>query len=205
MEQLLDIIHVPISFEMKVHNAKLEISDDTFSQQGIVDFTDLTPYTSRLYFDTHEYKYKARSTASTAEQNQTDQISYEDQILMSMNGTADLAKEEKSLMETQSSTSTLSSLAFQHIQPTIQSTIGIPAYPADFDWDTQSLSVQYETDRQNYEWLTKNRPKLKFTPASVEFVVKEYARVEFKYLGKPQYVPPSASPDYQPPKMNVTA
>ncbi len=201
MEQLLDIIHIPLSFEMKVHNAKLEISDDNFFQQGIVDFTDLTPYTPRLYFDTREYKYKARSTAG----HQTGPVSYEDQILMSMSGTADLAKEEKSLMETQDSTSTLSAFTFQHIQPTIQSTIGIPAYPADFDWDTQSLSVQYETDRQNYEWLTKNRPKLKFTPASVEFVVKEYARVEFKYLGKPQYVPPSASPDYQPPKMNVTA
>lgn len=202
MEQLLDIIHVPISFEMKVHNAKLEISDDAFSQQGIVDFTDLTPYTSRLYFDTHEYKYKARSTAA---QSQAGQVSYEDQILMSMSGTADLAKEEKTLMETQNSTSTLGAFAFQHLQPTIQSTIGIPSYPTDFSWDAQSLSVQYETDRQNYDWLTKNRPKLKFTPASVEFVVKEYAHVEFKYLGKPQYVPPSASPDYEPPKLNVTA
>ena len=41
MEQLLEITNVPISFELKIHNAKLEVAD-TSTNQGIVDFTDLT-------------------------------------------------------------------------------------------------------------------------------------------------------------------
>ncbi|MBW7573340.1 DUF6470 family protein [Caproiciproducens faecalis] len=202
MEQLLDIVNVPISFEVKIHNAKLEIANDGISQQGIVDFTDLTPYTSKLYFDTHEFRNKVRSTAM---KNHTELSAYEERVLAAMSGTADLAKKGKSLMNAQNDTGSLGALAFQHIQPTIQSTIGIPSSPADINWDPQQFSTQYETDRKNYDWLTKNKPKLKFTPAKVEFLVKEYAHVEFKYLGKPQYVPPSASPDYQPPEMDVTA
>nr|WP_319488421.1 DUF6470 family protein [uncultured Caproiciproducens sp.] len=203
MEQLLEIKNVPISFELKIHNAKLEVSD-TSTNQGIVDFTDLTPYESKLYIDTREFRNKSRS-ASRIHTKYDKQNTYENEIFTSMTDTADLAKKGNVLMNTKSDTSTLSALAIQHVQPTIESTIGIPSYPNDFDWDTQQLSVQYETDKQNYDWLTKNKPKLKFTPASVEFVVREYAHVEFKYLGKPQYVPPSASPDYQPPQLDVTA
>ncbi|WP_312693492.1 DUF6470 family protein [Caproiciproducens sp.] len=204
MEQLLAITNVPISFELKIHNAKLEVAD-TCTNQGIVDFTDLTPYRPKLYIDTHEFRNRSRYKSGTrTEYNR--QSAYENEIFTSMNDTADLLKKGESvLMNTKSETSSLGNIAVQHIQPTIESTIGIPSCPVDFDWDTQQLSVQYESDKRNYDWLTKNKPKLKFTPASVEFLVKEYAHVEIKYLGKPQYVPPSASPDYQPPKLDVTA
>lgn len=204
MEQLLAITNVPISFELKIHNAKLEVSD-TCTNQGIIDFTDLTPYRPKLYIDTREFRNRSRYKSGTrTEYNR--QTAYENEIFTSMNDTADLLKKGGSvLMNTKSEASSLGNLAVQHIQPTIESTIGIPSCPVDFDWDTQQLSVQYESDKQNYDWLTKNKPKLKFTPASVEFLVKEYAHVEIKYLGKPQYVPPSASPDYQPPKLDVTA
>ena len=206
MEQLLEITNVPISFELKIHNAKLEVAD-TSTNQGIVDFTGLTPYRPKLYIDTREFRNKARYTSriNTKYDSQGTQGTYENEIFTSMNDTADLLKKGNVLMNTKNDTSSLSDLAVQHIQPTIESTIGIPSCPVDFDWDTQQLSVQYESDKQNYDWLTKNKPKLKFTPASVEFLVKEYAHVEIKFLGKPQYVPPSASPDYQPPKLDVTA
>ena len=71
--------------------------------------------------------------------------------------------------------------------------------------NSEQLKNQYEIDRQSYDWIAENKPKVKFTPASVEFLVKEYAHLEVKFLGKPQYVPPSASPDYKPPELNVSA
>ena len=204
MEQLLEITNVPISFELKIHNAKLEVAD-TSTNQGIVDFTNLIPYRPKLYIDTREFRNKTRYTSRvhTKYDSPGARDTYENEIFTSMNDTADLLKKGSVLMNTKDDTSSLGALAVQHIQPTIENTIGIPFSPVDFN--TQQLSVQYESDKQNYDWLTKNKPKLKFTPASVEFLVKEYAHVEIKYLGKPQYVPPSASPDYQPPKLDVTA
>lgn len=201
MEQLLAIKNIPISFEMKIHNAKLEMSSDAPTQQGIVDFNYLTPYQSKIHTDARIFgsKIKEEVAAFTAPHSK------ESGILASMDATTKLAKEGNLFMNTKENSITLGSLAIQHVQPTLQSTIGIPSLPTNFDWDSQQLSAQYETDKKNYDWLSQNKTKLKFTPASVEFVVKEYAHVEFKYLGKPQYVPPSASPDYVPPKLNVTA
>lgn len=201
MEQLLEVKIVPISFELKVHNAKLEVSSNIPSQQGIVDVHDLAPYTPRLHIDMHEFRNKTKLRVASPN---TQNISKND-ILSAMNTTTKIAKEGNLLMNAQGGSTTLGSLAFQHAQPTLGTTIGIPSMPTNFNWDSQQLSAQYETDRQNYDWLSKNKPKLSFTPASVEFIVKEYAHVEFTFLGKPQYVPPSASPDYVPPQLDVTA
>jgi len=200
MEQLLDVKIVPISFELKVHPAKLEASSDTSTQQGIVDYRDLTPYTPKLYIDTREFRNKTERNATPT----TTKDASKNDVLLGMGTTTKIAKEGNLLMNLQENSTTLGSLAFQHAQPTLETRIGIPSVPTNFDWDSHQLSMQYESDRQNYDWLSKNKPKLKFTPASVEFMVKEYAHVEFKYLGKPQYVPPSSSPDYKP-QFDVTA
>jgi len=200
MEQLLDVKIVPISFELKVHPAKLEESSDASTQQGIVDYRDLIPYTPKLYIDTREFRNKTERNASPL----TTKEASKNDILLAMGTTTKIAKEGNLLMNLQENSTTLGSLAFQHAQPTLETRIGIPSVPTNFDWDSHQFSMQYESDRQNYDWLSKNKPKLKFTPASVEFMVKEYAHVEFKYLGKPQYVPPSSSPDYKP-QFDVTA
>jgi len=200
MEQLLDVKIIPISFELKVHPAKLEASSDAPDQQGIVDYRNLTPYTTKLYIDTREFRNKTERNATPL----TAKEASKNDVLLGMGTTTKIAKEGNLLMNLQENSTTLGSLAFQHAQPTLETTIGIPSVPTNFDWDSHQLSMQYESDRQNYDWLSKNKPKLKFTPASVEFMVKEYAHVEFKYLGKPQYVPPSSSPDYKP-QFDVTA
>lgn len=201
MEQLLAMKNIPISFEMKIHNAKLEMSSDAPTQQGIVDNDYLTPYKSKLYADSRVFETRAKVERAA----NTSQSTKENDIFAFMDATTKLAKEGNLFMNTNENSITLGSLAIQHVQPTLQSTIGIPSLPTNFDWDSQQLSAQYETDKKNYDWLSQNKTKLKFTPASVEFVVKEYAHVEITYLGKPQYVPPSASPDYVPPKLDVTA
>ena len=201
MEQLLDIKNIPISFEMRIHNAKIEVADDAPAQQGIVDFNYLTPYQSQAHTDARIFgsKIKEEIAAFTAPNFK------ENDILVSMDATKKAAKEENLLMNKQNDSTTLGALAIQHAQPTLQSMIGIPSLPTNFDWNSNQLSAQYESDKQNYDWLSHNKAKLKFTPASVEFVVKEYAHVEFKYLGKPQYIPASASPDYVPQKLDVTS
>jgi hypothetical protein len=200
MEQLLEVKIVPISFEIRVHNAKLEETSDLPSKQGIVDYRDLYPYTPKLRLDTHEIRNKT-AFKGVAPVSRTPAELY---IFSAMNATAELAKEGKLLMNSPEFSPTLGSLALQHYQPTLQTAIGIPSSPQNFNSDAQQLSEQYESEKQNYDWLSQNKPKLKFVPASVEFLVKEYAHVEFKYLGKPQYVPPSASPDYEPP-FDITA
>ena len=201
MEQLLEVKIVPIAFEMKVHNAKIEEISSSSLRQGIVDYRDLLPYTNRLRVDTHEIRNKAVLKAVSP----ISRSSAELYAFPGMSTTADLAKEGKLLMNAPEFSPTLGSLALQHYQPTMQTAVGIPPANQYFNMDTQQLSAQYESQKQNFDWLSENKPRLIFIPASVEFLVKEYAHVEFKYLGKPQYVPPSASPDYKKPQLDTIA
>jgi hypothetical protein len=205
MEQLLDMKAVPISIEMIVHHAKLEVDASLQpSQQDPMDSNYLIPYTDHLFINTKGYQNRVK-TKTEADSYQYTNNTNEYRILSSMTDTADYTKKGSLLMSAQEKTSSLVSLAIQHVQPTLQSAIGIPSYPTDFHWDSQQVSNQYESDRQTFDWLSQNKMKLKFIPASIEYVIKGYAHVEFKYLGKPQYVPPSASPDYKPPKLDATA
>ncbi len=202
MEQLLDITNVPVSFELKVHRAKLEVSSNAQKQQNIECRSNLSirRASKRLRMDTYEARNETRSrTASSAAP-----ISTGNSILESLGATASMTKEGNLLMDIQFNNNTLGSIAFQHAQPSLGTQIGIPSGSANFDWDPQQLFNQYEADKLSFEWRTQNKPHLEFTPASVEYVVKEYAHVEIKYVGKPVYVPPSSSPDYEP-QLDVTA
>ncbi|XOQ49349.1 MAG: DUF3298 domain-containing protein [Eubacteriales bacterium] len=205
MEPLLDMKVVPISIEMIVHRAKFEV-DTSFqpSQPAPMDSNCLIPYSDHLFIETNGYKNKVK-TKTEANPYQYAAYTNEYQILSSMTDIADYIRKGSLLMNAQEKTSSLVSLAIQHMHPTMQSAIGIPSYPTDFHWDSQQVSNQYESDRQTFDWLTQNKAKLKYIPASIEYVIKGYAHVEFEYLGKPQYVPPSASPDYEPPKLDATA
>ncbi|MCY1713017.1 DUF6470 family protein [Caproiciproducens galactitolivorans] len=205
MEQLLDMKIVPISIETIVHHAKLEV-DTSFqpSRRDPMDSNYLIPYTDHLFINTFGYHNKVQANTK-ADSYPYANSTTEYKILSSMTDTADYTKKGSLLMSAQEKTSSLVSLAMQHAQPTLQSAIGIPSCPCDFNWDSQQVSSQYESDRQTYDWLSENKTKLKFIPASIEYVIKGYAHVEFTYLGKPQYVPPSASPDYKPPKLDATA
>ena len=195
MKQLLEITNVPVSFELKVHRAKLEVPSDAQKRQNIVNRSYLSthPTSNMLHMDTYGVRSQMRPrTARVAP------ISAENSIFASMSATASIAKEGNLLMDIQNNTNTLGDLAFQHAQPTLETQIGIPSVSENSNWDPQHLFTQYEADKLSFEWRTQNKQQLEFTPASVEYVVKEYAHVEIKYMGKPVYVPPPSSPDYEP-------
>lgn len=200
MEQLLDIKYVPISFEMKIHKAKLEESSDFTLHRNVIDNRFLTPYTPKLCLDKNEFK-SGTNLYSNLELNKY----YENYQSILKKSTANTAKEEKGVMSTQNSYNSLHDFAFEHADSSLKSAVGVSLLPINFNMNSEQLKNQYEIDRQSYDWIAENKPKVKFTPASVEFLVKEYAHLEVKFLGKPQYVPPSASPDYKPPELNVSA
>lgn len=71
-----------------------------------------------------------------------------------------------------------------------------PDKPVQFNWQPHQLSMDYTPDKLNFDWQTQKTVKFKYTPASLEFSVTQYPSVEFTYLGKPNYAPPSSAPDY---------
>lgn len=64
-------------------------------------------------------------------------------------------------------------------------------------WAPESLQIQYAMDKLNFDWKV-GQGNMEFTPASIEFEIKQYPKVVIEYIGGPIYVPPSADPEYVP-------
>jgi hypothetical protein len=64
-------------------------------------------------------------------------------------------------------------------------------------WDKEQVFTEYEMDKLNFDWKM-NRPEIKFIPGNIEFIIKEYPRIEINYIGTPIFVPPSSDPNYKP-------
>lgn len=208
MEQLIEIKTVPIEFEYKVQHAKLEYADSTQPSYNLTRANGsfhVTHQYPRIHIDTTELRSSMnlksvfRSTADAAEEG----------MQAAMEATSQIAEEGNALMNIQDGmdvATLIQNEAMDQYQSSLDSiTTAIPSVPADISWDPGQLSIQYNADKLAFDWRTSDKVEKSFTPAKIDFLVKQYAHIEFKYLGKPMYIPPSASPDYKPPKMDVSA
>ncbi len=204
MEQLLQMRTTPIVMEMTVNRAKLEVSSEQPSytmtrNKGSLQIQHSNP---KLNIDT----YEARSSMNLKSCARSVQDFAAEGMQAAYEATGRIAEEGDMLMNIQNKGNTIGEIAYQNMQPNLDTVLAfLPSVPADISWEPQQLSMQYEMDRLSFDWRTQQQPEMQYTPASVEFHVKQYPKLEIEYVGKPLYVPPSASPDYVPPKLDMTA
>ncbi|HEX3037471.1 MAG TPA: DUF6470 family protein [Oscillospiraceae bacterium] len=204
MEQLLQMRTTPIVLEMTVNRAKLQMSSEQPScnmtrAKGHLQIEHSYP---KLNIDT----YEARSSMDLKTCARSVQDFAAEGVQAGYDATARIAEEGNMLMDIQNKGNTIGEIAYQNMQSTLDTELAfLPSVPADISWDPQQLSMQYEMDKLSFDWRTSQQPEMQYTPASVEYHVKQYPKLEIQYVGKPLYVPPSASPDYVPPKLDMTA
>lgn len=204
MEQLLQMRTTPIVMEMTVNRAKLEVSSEQPSytmtrNKGSLQIQHSNP---KLNIDT----YEARSSMNLKSCARSVQDFAAEGMQAAYEATGRIAEEGDMLMNIQNKGNTIGEIAYQNMQPNLDTVLAfLPSVPADISWEPQQLSMQYEMDRLSFDWRTQQQPEMQYTPASVEFHIKQYPKLEIEYVGKPLYVPPSASPDYVPPKLDMTA
>lgn len=204
MEQLIQIHTVPIVLEMTVSRARLEMSSnqpsyDMTRSKGSFEIEHSYP---KLNIDT----YEARSSMGLKTCARSVQDYGTDSVQAGYDATAKIAEEGNMLMDIQNKSNSIAEIAYQNMQNNYESVMTfLPSVPANINWDPQQLSMQYEMDKLSFDWRTSQKPEMEFTPASIEYHVKQYPKIEIEYVGKPVYVPPSASPDYVPPKLDMTA
>lgn len=204
MEQLLQMRTTPIVLEMTVNKAKLEVSSEQPScnmtrSKGYLQIEHAYP---KLNIDT----YEARSSMDLKTCARSMQDFAAQGVQAGYDATAKIAEEGNMLMDIQNKGNTIGQIAYQNMQSSLDTELAfLPSVPADISWDPQQLNMQYEMDKLSFDWRTNQQPQMQYTPASIEYHVKQYPKLEIQYIGKPLYVPPSASPDYVPTKFDMTA
>ena len=201
---LLEITTIPIKIEIKVTNAKFEHNDD-YSQPKVNIKTKDGGYVMeaeplKLNIDT----YEARKSLGYGHMNDSDMLQQKAQegFSIAFQGTAKVAAEGDELARGMSP----SEIALNNARAgaTVQTRMDfLPKEGADVTFDQGQLNIEYQMGSQDIDWDISQETPMEFIPGSVEFIVRDRPRVEIEYVGEPLYVPPSANPNYKPPKFDV--
>lgn len=199
MELLLSIRTIDAQYEMHIEPAKLEAIAPEPSHQVIRDKGGLKIQSRppKLLMDTYEarasmgQKTPARLTQESSDQN----------LQTALEATAQIVRDGNRLADPLSGASP-AALAQERVLAGIaaasQTVIAaIPSVPAQISLEPGSFSMDYTPDQLTFDWDTESRPAMEFTPAQIRVSITERPRLEIEYIGKPLYVPPSASPDYE--------
>lgn len=195
MEPLLQIQSVPISMEMHVQNAKLEMENP----RATLDITrekggwTISSEPIKVKLDTFE----ARSSAGMKSPRTAVEEAADRGVRLGYEAIGKIAEDGNFLMDIHLKGNTIPNLAAQSMDLTLDTMIGfIPSQGPDISWEGPDLQMKYEMDKLTFDWRI-NRPQFTFIPGNIEMEIKEYPKVIFEYVGEPIYVPASSAPGFE--------
>lgn len=197
MDPLLKITTVPITFELKVNNARLEYKRGTAdleiskSKGGF----KMKSRPIKVNIDTYEARNSVVPTTKTsiaqAAQNGK-RAAYE--------ATAQWAQDGQLLLKASANVGqdVLGQIASRAMDRSDNFELDfIPKTGPNITWSQPDLSIQYEMDKLNFDWKMSGQ-QFEFVPGDIEINITQYPDVVIEYVGSPLYVPPSADPNYTP-------
>ncbi len=195
MEQLLKITTVPIQYELKINNARLEYHNSKAELEISKNKGGLSIKSRpvRLELDTFEARNSitptvARSVEQAAQKGKEAAYS----------ATAQFSQEGQLMLKTKIGEDVIGQIAAQRTQlPTGEFKLGfIPTAPVEINYQPADLTINYQMDKLNFDLKVANG-NFEFIPGNIEVTITQHPDILIEYVGGPLYVPPSADPDYE--------
>ncbi|MEG1491632.1 MAG: DUF6470 family protein [Oscillospiraceae bacterium] len=195
--QLLQITTTPVKYELEIEPAKLQYEQD-FTPSARVQTTpakmQMQSKNAQVRIDTYEARKslgikKIGDIVGDNAQKGTDHLN---------SITREYVEIGKELGKTQNNPSISEIFRQKMIEQPEMYTAFLPSVGADISWSPAELNMSYEKGSISTDWQIK-KSMLNYVPGSVHMKVVQLPSIEIKYLGKPMYVPPSASPYYEEP------
>lgn len=196
MNQLIKITSVPIQYELKINNARLEYSRSRAELEISRNDGGLSIKSRpvKLNLDSTEARNSvvpttARSVAQTAQAGKEAAYS----------ATAQMAQEGHLLLNAKIGEDVIGQILQQRTAaPTGEFQLGFtPSAPVDISYEAADLTINYEMDKLNFDLKIANG-NFEFIPGNIEMSITQRPEVRIEYIGGPIYVPPSADPNYEP-------
>lgn len=196
MNQLIKITSVPIQYELKINNARLEYSRSRAELEISRNDGGLSIKSRpvKLNLDSTEARNSvvpttARSVAQTAQAGKEAAYS----------ATAQMAQEGHLLLNAKIGEDVIGQIMQQRTAaPTGEFQLGFtPSAPVDISYEAADLTINYEMDKLNFDLKIANG-NFEFIPGNIEMSITQHPEVQIEYIGGPIYVPPSADPNYEP-------
>lgn len=196
MEQLLKITTVPIQYELKVNNARLEYHSSKAELEISRNEGGLSIKSRpvKLNLDTFEARNSIVPTTATSVSQQAQKGKE-----AAYSATAQFAQEGQLMLKAKIGEDVLNSIFAQRNQmPSGDFNIGfIPTSSPEIEYQAPDLTINYEMDKLNFDLKIANG-NFEFIPGNIEMVITQQPDIVIEYVGGPIYVPPSADPNHEP-------
>lgn len=196
MEQLLKLTTIPIQYELKINNARLEYQNSKAE-------LEISKHDGKLSIKSRPVKlnldtFDARSSVSPTPAQMLKEVSQKGKEA-AYTATAQFAQEGQLMVKAKVDENALGQIFAQRMQePTGEFQLGfIPSAPAEINYQAPDLTINYEMDKLNFDLKVANG-NFEFIPGNIELSVTQHPDLLIEYVGGPIYVPPSADPNYEP-------
>lgn len=191
--QLLKITTTPMKYELEVEPPRLEY------QQDVTPSADITTTPSELRIRSQNAQiqidtYEARKSLGFLNLKDS-AVQYAEKAREHLtNLIGQFVQTGKALGQIQNGTDIGDVVRQKQLeQPTLY-TAALPSTGAELSCKPSELDISYQPGEVGVNWRIRDTSFI-FQPGSIQMRIIEYPDIDIEYLGKPMYVPPSASPD----------
>lgn len=192
--QLLKITSIPIEYRIQVERSRLEINHSPAPKAEMRTTRpelNIDAKNVQVRLDTTEMRSSLGLKSAPRLIKEAGQKGFQD---------ADRAKAEYAQMGNQMAQIQtgvdVADIVSQKLlkQPTTQ-TVFLPSKGPVVSWEPNSIKMQFKPGELSIDWqVLKNT--MDYIPGKFQMEILQYPKIEIEYLGEPNYVPPSASPNY---------
>ncbi|MEM1485298.1 DUF6470 family protein [Oscillospiraceae bacterium PP1C4] len=195
MMQLLKITSVPIEYKIQIERPRLELNNAQSPSAKISQ----TP--SKIMMRTQNVKVRLDTSdmrSSIGLKSAPTLISEAAQrgLQAAQRATAEYAQFGNQMSQIQDG-ATIANITAQKLlrQPDTQ-LVFLPSTGPEITWQPNSIEKKYQPGHLGIDWKIE-RNVMDYVPGKFQMSIMQYPKVQIEYLGEPNYVPPSASPNYE--------
>lgn len=184
IKPLLEMKSIPMSIEYKINNAHYEIENVNVLAEVIQN--------------DNVYELKMEPAKLKIDRVDIDNFHVNNNEILNVKNFSHLSK--GATYEVSSSYADKGNIKLDIKLNSINSEISLKKFESEVNFKSfqpQDISLNFDFDNLNFD-LNGSNLQFKFVPGTIEFIIKEYPRIEIKFLGDPIYVPESANPNYKP-------
>ncbi len=195
MEPLLKITTVPMLFELKVNNARLEYRNPNAQMHISRNKGGLKIKSDPIKLDIDSFK--AFNSINPTTKNSIKNAAQKG-VNSAYEATAAYTKEGKLFLNAKIGDDVIQQIVTSKMQVNTNVGLGFtPTEKPELNWSEPEIVIEYELEKLNFEWKIKNG-NFEFIPGNIEVSITQQPDVIIEYMGGPIYVPPSADPQYVP-------
>lgn len=195
--QLLKITSTPIKFEYNIEPARLEMRN-----RPLIPFAEVKTTQPEQRIHTENTKvnidtYQARKSLGMYHVADSVKIEAQEGIQNALKATGDAARAGWQISRNHHNGVNIAQIVQQKMmeQPDMVMKF-LPQGGAELSWDPAVCDLSYKKGDVQHKW---ERPttQYEYIPGKISMNIIQYPSVKVEYVGEPQYVPPSAAPNYE--------